>query len=368
MTSGKEVQFHHGEQNRSVVPLVKSLSRKQGILPGWWLGDKDGRLDEPYISAERWDKDLREAGFSQTDSVVYDDDLPYQINANIVCKPADVVDYSKKVTILRDHEPSVFSRQVAEYFINSGYTVTLSTIDQKPPTDQDVISLLDLTAPFFDEISSQQLSAFQTSVGQVTSSGILWVTRTAQLGCKDPRYGQSLGVARTVRSELLIDFATLEIDEVDDKALSAISQVFEKFRRRSKGPDYDPDWEYASYDCFLQIPSYDCIYVPDALSVPMSEELPRRLETHKPGQLQSLRWVQQSPNELMSDDVEVETRAVGLNFKVRSIRMLGTINSKISLGCSNNYGSGRRNKGGNWLGRLRHCSPHRFSRQGFDNR
>ena len=285
-------------------------------MPGWWLGDSDDRLDEPYISVKRWDKELRAAGFSGTNSVVYDNDLPYQINVNIISSPTKNIPYSKDVTLLCDRELGPIVLQVEAVFVRNGFRVNFSTIDQIPPANQDIISLIDLNAPFFDAISSENLSAFQRYVGNLKSSGILWVTRSSQIGCKDPRYSQVLGTARTARSELLIDFATFEIDIVDDFALEALSKVFFKFQRRTKGPETDPDYEFALFERTVMIPRYCWISVEKQLSVVSEEELPRKLQIGKPGLLQSLQWVQEKPIVLAQDEIEVETCAVGLNFKV----------------------------------------------------
>lgn len=58
---------------------------------------------------------------------------------------------------------------------------------------------------------------------------MLWLTRSAQVGYKDPRYSQVLRIARTVRSELLVDFAIFEIDRTYLSALDPLFKVFSKF-------------------------------------------------------------------------------------------------------------------------------------------
>lgn len=274
---------------------------------------------------ERWDKELRNAGFAGAESVVYDDETPYQINVNIVTSPARTSDFARKLTLLCDSNTSSISRQVESLFISKGFTVEFSNLDGIPTENQDVVSLLDLTAPFFDKISAHKLSAFQRYVGNLKSTGMLWATRSAQVGCNDPRYGQILGMARTIRSELLVDFATFEIDVVDSRALDALFELFCKFQGRSKGPQYDPDWEFAFCEGVVQIPRYHWLSVSQSLSATSKKELPRKLEIGKLGALQSLRWIEDKPIILTHDQVEVEPRAVGLNFKVRFWRSIGNL-------------------------------------------
>lgn len=230
--------------------------------------------------------------------------------------PAETTSYSKGVTLLCDPNISSIARQVEAVFVRNGFRVDFSAINQLPPAKQDIISLLDLSAPFFDTISSEELAAFQHYIGNLKSSGILWATRSSQIGCKDPRYSQVLGTARTIRSELLIDFATFEVDIVNDFALEALSDVFFKFQRRTMGPEVDPDWEFVLFDGVIMIPRYRWVSVEKKLSVVSEEKLPCKLEMGKPGLLQSLRWVQGRPVTLTDDQIEVETCAVGLNFKV----------------------------------------------------
>ena len=248
--------------------------------------------------------------------MVYDDDMPHQINVNIVSSLVDTTFYSREVTLLCNPETSPIAHEVEAMFTQKGFRVELSTLDQMPPANQDVISLVDLTAPFLDNISPGKLNAFQSYMGSMKSSGILWLTRSAQVGCKDPRYSQVLGIARTVRSELLVDFATFEMDAMDLSALDHLFEVFSKFQRRVKEPELDPDWEYALFEGAILIPRYHWISTSERLAAMSGKELPRKLEIGKTGLLQSLRWVQKESIILTHDQVEVEPRAVGLNFKV----------------------------------------------------
>ena len=248
--------------------------------------------------------------------MVYDDDMPHQINVNIVSSPMETTFYPREVTLLCESETSPISHQIEAMFTHKGFRVEFSTLDQMPPANQDVVSLVDLTAPFFDNLSAQKLSAFQSYVGNMKSSGMLWVTRSAQVGCKDPRYSQVLGMARTIRSELLVDVATFEMDTTDLSALDPLFEVFSKFQRRAKESELDPDWEYALFQGAIQIPRYHWISTSERLAAMLGEELPRKLGIGETGLLQSLRWVQDRSTILTHDEVEVEPRAVGLNFKV----------------------------------------------------
>lgn len=71
--------------------------------------------------------------------------------------------------------------------------------------------------------------------------GLLWVTHSIHINCKDPAYGMILRLARTMRSELSVDIVTLETDSFSAAAWTTLLRVFDHFRRCDKEPDTDLD-------------------------------------------------------------------------------------------------------------------------------
>src|SRR4051794_10332785 len=132
----------------------------QGVLPGWWLGDADNRPDEPYISPERWDIELRNTGFSGATTVIYDSEMPYQTNANIITRPVAGASAPKRVTLLCGSNTALVS-QVEALLTHGGFGVDQCTLFEEPSPHQDVISLLDLDRPFFDDVSAENFEAFK---------------------------------------------------------------------------------------------------------------------------------------------------------------------------------------------------------------
>ena len=89
-----------------------------GKFSGWWLGEADGRPNEPYVSVERWDQELRNAGFTGVDTTVFDAERPYQYCAVIISQP--VLDNhngskGKAITILCDHKASKITENFRVY-------------------------------------------------------------------------------------------------------------------------------------------------------------------------------------------------------------------------------------------------------------
>lgn len=61
-----------------------------GGLPGWWLGEADGRRLSPLINTMDWDVRLSQTGFSGVDTVVHD--LPDESKHCTSCIVSQAVD------------------------------------------------------------------------------------------------------------------------------------------------------------------------------------------------------------------------------------------------------------------------------------
>lgn len=79
----------------------------------------------------------------------------------------------------------------------------------------------------------------------------------------------------------------------------------------------DPDWEFSLLEGEICIGRYHSISVNDEIvSITDTGNHPLKLEVGQRGLLHSLRWVQASPVTVLgSDEVIVEPRSVGINFK-----------------------------------------------------
>ncbi|KAI4122746.1 MAG: hypothetical protein LQ338_005639 [Usnochroma carphineum] len=292
-------------------PTTKWINYVMGVLPGWWLGEDDGRPIEPYVNAGRWDKDLRAAGFEGIDSVAHDGHL---LN-NIIAKPAEE-ERPRKVTVLCVGERGPRTMDILGYLTDEGYELDICTLEQTPKAGQDIISFLDLASPFLFSASEASFAAFKGFISRIQNSGLLWITKAAQIDCGNPTYSLVLGMARTLRNELGMDFATCEFDSFENADfLGAAAKVVREFRNRTRDADNDPNLEYAYSDGRVQIGRFHWTKVSKQLEAAKHDSHPRKLEIGRPGILQTLSWKQEEPTELQGDWVEVETKAVGLNFK-----------------------------------------------------
>jgi Methyltransferase domain len=300
---------------QELCPSSKWVNYIFGVLPSWWCGSADGRLDEPYVGTKRWESELFAAGFDGIERLILDSEEPHQLTATIIARLSSVRKASKRVTLLCDdqgNDPDQFSAQLEK----RGYEVIKCKIEDSPPPGQDVISLLDRDGPFFATMTSARFESFKQFLLNLSEgSGILWLTSLCHIGCQDPRYAQAIGLARTIRTEMLIDFATCEVDNFDSSS-DKIVQLFAKFHQREDNDFLKPDFEYAVRNGEVQVGRLYLIALRDKLltSEPNDKAV---LDVGTPGRLNTLHWSRQAVTDLQSDEVEVEVYSVGLNFRVR---------------------------------------------------
>lgn len=303
-----------------------------GTLSGWWLGEKEGRVDEPYLSPEKWEHYLRAAGFDGLHAVYHDQ----QFNANMIAIPKQPQLRPRKVTLLYDEMSTQTLNEIQAALRKQNYFVELCRLGKIPPERQDIVAVLDVERPFFHDVDEINFSRFKSLIAGVVDSGILWVTGAAQIHCKDPRYGLSLGMARTIRTEMELDFATLELECFNDAGWNAIVGVLSEFQLRSDSDEFKPTFEFALADGIIQIGRFHWKSINKELSSLSLSKPARKLDIGKRGFLSSLYWKQYSPAEPAKDFVQVKNYAIGLNFKDVLISM-GIVEGQViegdGLGC-----------------------------------
>ncbi|KAF7553842.1 hypothetical protein G7Z17_g3332 [Cylindrodendrum hubeiense] len=310
----------------------RSISFVTGLFPGWWLGDSDGRNESPCVSTKRWDEELRSAGFSGADTAILDHDPPHTGYTHIISTNSVKTSEDKSVIFLYNKNKHEFGLRLAGALEQEGFLVQwkkLGDADQHIE-GQDVVSTIDLEDPYLHEISKQDYTTFMEYLSNL-KHGVLWLTRPSQIGCTDPRYGMGIGLMRTIRIELGVDFWTVELQALDLATVAKTAAICQKFRNRPR-LDSKLDAEYSVHSDTVRIGRYHWI--------PTSRELESHLGTHDPkqmmigqyGLIDSLHWVQQESVDLRADEVEMEVRCVGLNFRDIMVIMGIVHDEKDSLG------------------------------------
>lgn len=308
---------------QELAPVTRWFNFIVGTLPGWWLGEDDNRKLEPYVMPDRWDEELKAAGFGGVDTVVFDHQEPYQMNANILASPAVVIPGKKKVTVVHNGSLSESAQMLAASFLERGVETSwhdLTTADvANLPADQDIISVLELDKPFIDGISAVEFAKLMEMIRSLKAKDcVLWLTHAAQMNCKDPRFAKVIGLARNVRSELGIDMATIELDttEAASGVFNAVYELWEVFTRREHDAVVHPDFEYAIRNNVPHIPRFHWISVTDELAdAEHVDSQYAMLAVGKRGFLNTLHWEQRALAPIGDDEVRIRTCASAMNFK-----------------------------------------------------
>ncbi|KAI1374459.1 hypothetical protein F4677DRAFT_461487 [Hypoxylon crocopeplum] len=308
-----------------LLPTLRTANYMFGHFAGWWLGEADARPSNPLIPVERWDTELKGAGFAGVDSFVSDDEAPYSQIVTIVSRPeATHAVPAKQVALLCEDEESVVARTLKTSLQTSGWAVTPIRLTSLPPPDVDIISCLNLESDWFINLTEEAFTNLQTFAKALGQQKVLWLTRPVQIRCEDPRPATFIGIARTLRAEQVPGLCTLEIDATESRFADLVLGVFDKVRTQEDVGTLGPDREFAIENSRVCIPRYHPFSLTDRLkegsgarALELSSGNTRTaLNVGKTGSMETLHWIDEPlPAELPSDHVEIESRAVGLNFR-----------------------------------------------------
>ena len=313
--------------SRGYMVLVELISTTNawnygfGILSGWWLGEADGRPHRPNVTIDRWDKELRAADFTGLDTVVYDGQAPHQYCAAIITRPkhnpADSIT-CMQISILCDDRESKISSLLQVTLLNAGYSVAFRKLGDEIPSGEDVISTMDLENPLLAELTDSKLLAIRTLLRNHAPRKMLWLMPSSQVSCQDPHSAQSIGLIRTIRSELSIPIFTLELDPSEPELAQLALKVFQKVQASEDSQDLLPDQEFAVYSGLIHVGRYRPFSLLQRSRESEAESVThvKILKLDKPDLLQgSCTWEQEPLTNWIHDNyVEVEVQAVGIGY------------------------------------------------------
>lgn len=319
-----------------------------GQLSGWWSGAESMRQWMPWVSSKQWNQVLESAGYTgprfelpdSHNEELHSQSLFVAQNASVHAAEAAIM---WKNVVLVTTPGSNQSKLQQDFKEKLTEDLRVSNIEVRSLLElQDVehgqclfIVLAELEQPVIADLSQVEYEAVRQML--VEGKGILWVTGDA---LEDPQYAAIIGLMRTNRWERDLDdsnLVTLAISEPrpETSSLSAsIRRLCEMQFSRTLAPA-KTNGEYILQDGrFLtsrlrEAPRAD-EYLKTTLhrseAVPTLAEdagRPIKLTTTVPGLLEKLEWVTDDTYyEPLSDtEVEIEIKAVGLNFRDLMIAM-----------------------------------------------
>ncbi|KAI1361957.1 KR domain-containing protein [Xylaria arbuscula] len=292
-----------------------------GQFSGWWMGEADNRKWEPFVPVDRWDRELKAAGFTGVDTAVFDETEPYQYCAamisHIAPKGLVATPNLRNITILCDNPETGLSFRLIEDLQSRGHGVNVAKFGALPlPPNDPILVTLDLEGYFFEEITAERLRTLQDICRQHQGQQLLWLMPQVQVGSVNPRHGQTIGALRIIREELSVPFHTLEMAQSEPSFTNLALKVLQKIVVADETGALDPDREFVVENGEVLIGRCQPMLLERSKPFAVAEDsVVKQLSIGKTGLLETLHWVATGPNELKGDEIEIDAKAVGLNFR-----------------------------------------------------
>ncbi|KAK8045422.1 hypothetical protein PG993_005446 [Apiospora rasikravindrae] len=334
-----------------------------GSFEGWWYGEEDGRHGGPTLSIREWDNAMKATGFTGVDFDFGDYPDEHDLSTSLIVTTAshDSVESNSLEALVilpnqHDEEVLAFKDQLSELLVNRGCKVLVRQLHETTDLElknRSSLVLLDASKRegCLPSISKQDWEALQHII--LSSRDTIYVTRGGAVESQNPSANLMTGLARSIRSENFdCRLTTLDLDyesPLDTQAtVSAVCQVFIKACNAKNGEAFD--WEVAVRKGLPMVPRAvlgkemndvltELNVPPEPREMPFHQEgRPLTLAVGKPGRLDTLhfredpRTAAQVP--LGETEVEIEIKAVGLNFKDIIVAMGHLEQSALGLDCS----------------------------------
>ncbi|KUL82178.1 hypothetical protein ZTR_09578 [Talaromyces verruculosus] len=325
-----------------------------GPLPGWWLGEEDGRKGGPLLDIDEWDRALKLADFSGVDLEVRGDcETSLEPVSLLVSTKPSPRPQAKQSYVLIGHSNDDYTTKLATAVEAAfqGHTSAVSVLNWDNVTANDLkgkycICLAEWNNPILAYINDDQWTRFRNIIS--TANGTLWVSGGAAMDCPRPHGSLMVGLSRAIRNEnsntLL---ATLDIDPPHSIDLSASANTIVQVAVcHSSGALVDN--EFAARGRTVYIPRverapqldnklrlYEAKGEPQPVNF-VGCQRPLKLTIKTPGLLDTFVFEEdQEYYESLSDDwIEIQVKAVGLNFKDVLVAMGNLNENKLGVDVS----------------------------------
>ena len=329
-----------------------------GLLEGWWRAIDNHRSFGPCMTKERWNQLLLECGFSGSEIVIpdYGDAQCHEQSAIIstvlnknLQKPIPpktlIIVPSESDT--RDSNASFLLVELSNMGCPACEVVSLEQATSiKDLGNTFCISLLDMMRPFLRHVDSSQFLLLQRLLTSV--SGMIWMTRSGTQHPDYPSYSMATGFSRVIRQEIsTLKFVTIALElgqEITIENSKEILQVYLKTLAMST-EEYEP--EYVQQEGRLCVGRIiEAGKLNQGIAAEVSEQKrehrafgdspPLELNIGSPGLLDTLEFRQDKDTfrPLDPDEIEIEVKACGVNFRDCFIALGRIAGSSMGSECS----------------------------------
>jgi len=319
-----------------------------GQLSGWWAGVESIRPWSPWVSVAQWDQILKDSGYTgidlnfadRQDAQLHTQSLFIATNKIPIRKPQPETLIITSLPLTKGFTSVVKSLQssLVDFGVSQVSVKHFADIskDNLAINEAIVLCVMELErGPMLFKLTEQEFVSIRQMI--TICKGMLWVTGDP---LKQPGYAMIDGLLRSVRWERDIEDANLiplHFSDDEKSRANMFPQICSLYRQQflEDLPLADINGEYMvqngitytsrlvdgeGADDFLM----SRFSRPKPVMKPFKEAgRPIKLATAAPGLLDKLEWVTDSVynRPLKPDEIEVDIRAVGLNFRDLMITM-----------------------------------------------
>ncbi|RAH40505.1 type I polyketide synthase [Aspergillus brunneoviolaceus CBS 621.78] len=305
-----------------------------GLFEGWWRSSEAYRQSHPCVDVNRWETLLKDSGFSGCELAIddYVDTSCHEgtlIVASAVSPPSAPITQKEVNIVLNTANPRQveLADMLSELLDQTGVSAVKGGLEDIKKRDLSSgnldISLLDYGFPFTYNMEAEEYEGLQQLI--TTTTNLIWVDSGGGLE-PSPQFRLVDGLFRVLARELSrAKITTLSVEE--STVLHQAEQIAKIFKTVTSEAT-DVDTEYRVIDGVIHIgrlvAARGISQTIAKMKLPQQRELraygagpPLRLEVGTPGLLHTLQFVEDRSlhDPLKPDEVEVQVKAVSLNFR-----------------------------------------------------
>ncbi|KAL2871600.1 type I polyketide synthase [Aspergillus lucknowensis] len=320
-----------------------------GLLPGWWLSQDSYRANGPTMPPAQWDFVLKHSAFSGTDFVLNDYEGSVHQELSVIVstaldRPRESM-VSRPITsllIVRGSEVQARIAAAIKQNISAslGFECEVHYLGSEDSTaDRIVISLVELDQPLLHHLDDDTFTNIKSTL--LRAKGLIWATAGGGSAKEAAEYHVADGLLRTLRTESpMLNAVTLALDTREGETTEAVHWITRVLDAVLAQQPAELEVEYRQHGGSLDINRVVPAYAMNehiATSIKPQRSAvqpfgtpnipPLALQVETPGQLDSLRFVEDrvAGLPLKPNEVEIQVEAVGVNF-MDLLTALGRIN------------------------------------------
>lgn len=327
-----------------------------GLLAGWWQGVEENRKAGPCLKAKDWDTTLSQNGFTGAEVSLPDYSEPTSQTYSVIItssasepEAAPSLPTTHIVIDGKDQQQQQLAKELSASIQKAGAssvkTVSTDSCGSTDFSESNCVVLTELEKSWLSVLTPADFEALKKMT--IESSGLLWVTRGSS--ADKPQQDLVTGFARNARSENpTLNFIHLDLDSTTTQS-GIVEQVTSVYQKNGAK---------AAEDCESEIKQHNGMY--NIGRVVESEEFNRylygkatrlrpqdssfgkesdralRLNIAAPGLLDTFHWMDDAAAEvpLPDNEIEINTKAVGMNFKDVLISLGNLPGSAMGFECA----------------------------------